>query len=125
MFIGEFDAVRQGVGGAADHGDAGQLGRSAAGNDRGEVGGHGARYDGDGGPPRPAAPPPLAQGAGTGNERRDALAAFDGQHVAAVDDAAAAVAERLQRVQQCGAARRIGELAGGDRRIAEPYEGAE
>ncbi len=56
-------------------------------------------------------PAPLAQAAGAGDERCDAFAALDAQHMAAVDDGAAAGAERLQGMQQRGAARRIGELA--------------
>ena len=43
-------------------------------------------------------------------QRSDAFAALDRQHMAPVDDDAAAVAKRLQRVHTRGAARRIGDL---------------
>ena len=108
--VGERDAVRQIARRAPDDGDAGEMRRGRRGYDRGEVGGDRLGDDGDGGASRPPAPAPLAQAAGAGDERSDALAALDAQHMAAVDDDTATVAKRLQGVQQRGAVRRIGEL---------------
>ena len=95
---------------APDDGDAGEMRRGRRGYDGGEVGRDRLGDDGNGGASRPPAPTPLAQAAGAGDERSDAFAALDRQHMAAVDDDTAAVAKRLQGVQQSGAARRIGDL---------------